>query len=546
LLQAVKKKFFSNIIKIDKILDRQWPLFVALVLMVVLRIPNLTEPYWYGDEGIYLTLGQSMNKGLTLYKDIIDHKTPIIYFLAETHTQLNFRLLLIGWMLATTTAFYYVARTLFKNRAIPTFFATILFVIATTLPSFEGNIPNGELFVMGFILVGMLLLMQTNYVQQLLYPKKATKKENWLLYLLSGSFLSLGVLTKVPAIFDVAAVFGFGYFATTNAFFTQKMRSFQEAFHIFKRNVPVWILLVVGLIIPVLISIFYFVSKGAGQEYLDFGLLYNFRYAGSWQLPFTNRLLLFFFTLPGKVVVMAALTLILTLGKKYISPTYQFILFWFGLSLFASLLSNRPYPHYYLQIAPALALLLSGTVYEAFLAVFSKAARTSKNILGPLIGLVSITMFIAILLLIDVHPYPTVKYYTTFIQLAQGKISAAEYNQRFDVHMKDNYAAVEVMQQCPDDHLFIWGTNPMLYALADRIPTGRFTVSFHIKDFDAYDETFADLVEDHPSFIVVMNDENSEFPQFYEYLEKEYTQTPVKFDNFQLWNKINCTVGDSQ
>lgn len=542
----MKKNIFAHIIKIDKLLDKQWPLFVALILLFVLRIPNLVEPYWYGDEGIYLTLGQSMNKGLTLYKDIIDHKTPLIYFLAQTHTQLNFRLLLIGWMLVTTTAFYYVAKTLFKDRLTPTFVATLIFVLATTLPSFEGNIPNGELFVMGFVLVGMLLLMPTTYVQRFLHPSKLLKKHNWLLYLFAGIFLSLGVLTKVPAVFDVAAVLGFGYFAVTNSFFSDKKNRLQAALAELRATVPVWLVIGIGVAIPILFSILFFILKGAGQEYLDFGLLYNFRYAGSWQLPFTNSLLLFLFTLPGKALILAGFCVVLTLCKKYLSPAYQFILFWFGLSLFASLLSNRPYPHYYLQIAPALALILSGTIDEAIQAITSTGIRAYKNILGPLLGLLSITVFVSILLLIDVRPYPTVKYYTTFMQLARGNISAAEYNQRFDAHMKDNYAAVEVMQQCPDDHLFIWGTNPMLYALSDRIPTGRFTVSFHIKDFDAFDETYADLVEKAPSFIVVMNNENSDFPQFYEYLAAEYEQTPVTFDKFKLWNRIDCTVGDGR
>lgn len=540
------KKLFAHIIKIDKLLDKQWPLFVALVVLFVLRIPNLVEPYWYGDEGIYLTLGQSMNKGLTLYKDIIDHKTPIIYFLAQTHTQLNFRLLLIGWMLVTTTAFYYVARTLFRHGLVPTFLATLVFVLATTLPAFEGNIPNGELFVMGFVLVGMLFSMPTPYVQHFLHQKNEHTKKTWPLYLLSGGFLSLGVLTKVPAIFDVAAVFGFGYFTITNSLLTRKNNQLQKMMKDIRTILPVWMVLGVGLVLPVLISILYFVLKGAGREYLEFGLLYNFRYAASWQLPFSNQLLLFFFTLPGKAVALTAFLATLTLGRKYISPTFQFILFWFGLALFASLLSNRPYPHYYLQIVPPLALLLAGTLYEATQAITQKIHRTSTNVLGPLLGIVSITVFVGILVLLNVRPYPTTSYYTRFIQLARGTMSAAEYNQKFDAHMKDNYAAVEVFKQCPDDHLFIWGTNPMLYALSDRMPTGRFTVSFHIKDFDAFEETYTDLVEKAPSFIVVMNNEQSDFPEFYEYLGKEYQETPVEFDKFKLWNRLDCAVGDNR
>ncbi|MCA9369442.1 MAG: hypothetical protein H6773_01955 [Pseudomonadales bacterium] len=535
------KQFLKHIIKIDRLLDQQWPLFVALVLLFVLRVPNLVEPYWYGDEGIYLTIGQSMNKGVLLYQEIIDHKTPIIYFLAQTHTQLNFRLLLIGWMLVTTAAFYYFAQKLFAGKRLPAFLATLVFVVATTLPSFEGNIPNGELFVMGFVLMGLLILSRTEYVAQLLESKKVLTTHSWFAYLTSGVFLSLGVLTKVPAIFDIAAALGFGYFATTNACLATKKKRAGELIKRVSANLPVWIVMGVGILIPIVISIVYFVSKGAGQAYLDFGLLYNFRYAGSWQLPFTNPLLLFFFTLQGKVVAMGLLTLVLTLLRKYVTPAYQFILFWFGLSLFASLLSNRPYPHYYLQIVPAFSLVVAGTLSEGY-SILTSLKKRATNVLGPLLGLGLLGIFFAILVLLDVRPYPSLGYYTSFMQLAQGKISVEEYNQRFDVHMRDNYKAVDVMKVCPDDHLFIWGTNPMLYALSDRIPTGRFTVSFHIKDFDAYDETYNDLVEDAPSFIVVMNSETSDFPEFYEYLSENYRQTPVEFDNFTLWNRMDCKV----
>ena len=103
-------KIIKKIISIDTLLDKQIPLYLLLILVLVLRIPNLFEPYWYGDEGIYLTIGQSMNKGAKLYTEIIDHKTPLIYYLARVDSQLNFRILNIAWMVVTTCVFYYFAK----------------------------------------------------------------------------------------------------------------------------------------------------------------------------------------------------------------------------------------------------------------------------------------------------------------------------------------------------------------------------------------------------------------------------------------------------
>ena len=51
-------------------------IFIILAVVVLLRVPSLFEPYWYGDEGIYLTVGRSLRHGLALYRDVHDNKPP--------------------------------------------------------------------------------------------------------------------------------------------------------------------------------------------------------------------------------------------------------------------------------------------------------------------------------------------------------------------------------------------------------------------------------------------------------------------------------------
>ena len=59
----------------------EW-LVVVLCASVLLRIPSWFEPYWYGDEGIYLTIGQALRKGVILYSQIHDNKPPLLYMMA--------------------------------------------------------------------------------------------------------------------------------------------------------------------------------------------------------------------------------------------------------------------------------------------------------------------------------------------------------------------------------------------------------------------------------------------------------------------------------
>lgn len=70
--------------------------------------------------------------------------------------------------------------------------------------------------------------------------------------------------------------------------------------------------------------------------------------------------------------------------------------------------------------------------------------------------------------------------------------------------------------------MFIWGTNPLLYAQSQTIPTSRFTVSFHIKDFNDYERTFAQIEAEEPKLIIVMNNEDQKFEALENYLATYY------------------------
>src|SRR3989338_8353573 len=75
--------------------------------VIFLRIPNLFEPYWYGDEAIYLVIGQAINKGVSLYSQIHDNKPPLLYLTAAISGGYLFwfKFLAMVWNLATIWVF---------------------------------------------------------------------------------------------------------------------------------------------------------------------------------------------------------------------------------------------------------------------------------------------------------------------------------------------------------------------------------------------------------------------------------------------------------
>ena len=516
-----------------------FPTNLALILLAItlLRIPNFFEPYWYGDEGIYLTIGNALARGSKLYAEIVDHKTPLIYYLAMVPSQLHFRILLFGWMMATTVCFYYLAEKLLK-KPLATTVATIIFAIFTTLPWFEGNIPNGELFVMGFVIVGLLIVSYTRYFSHALVKNtsKHPKMTNSISLLIGGVLAGLAILTKVPALFDAVAIFTIGYFHLVQTFSTDKS-TWNNWLKDLRSIGLSWLLVVTGIVVPIAVSLLYFISVGSAQDYLFFGLLYNFHYAGNWQLPITNPLLLFFFTLQGKIAFLALVFILLTVLKKFLTAAQQFILGWSALALVASLLSNRPYPHYFLQAIPPLSLAVA--MFGTSLFDLLKEKRNAvQNILSASFSGVLLVFFISLLFIMNVGLYPTVSYYQKFIALQTKAISLQEYIYSFNYLMKDNYYLAPLIKAENPDHIFIWGTNPMLYALSQTRPVGKFTVAFHIEDLGVQEETMQALQANKPEFIVIMKEQKSKLPGLTELILSGYYPF-ANLDYMIVWKKMS-------
>ncbi len=504
------KQLFLRILKKS---DKHEGLLILLCLHILLRIPNLFEPYWYGDEAIYLTIGQALRNGLTLYQDTIDHKTPLIYFFAMlAPTQIWFRIILMVWMTGAIWCFFTALKN-FSFSILQRNLSTLIFILFTTLPWLEGHIPNGELFVMGFICIALWLFSRIPEMQETFsfnYLKKETPSTetsitNVKLLFLTGVFCSLAILTKVPALFDVAGILVTGCILL----WSQKRFTKKQILIFFQR----YFILISGVMLPIILSFVYFFLKGAGQDYIDFALLYNFKYAGSWNLPFSQPQLVWLLSLQGKIFTLFLTFIVMFFLRRRIKPLYQWLAIWCMASLVGANLSLRPYPHYFLQVIPPLAILFGSYAY--------------KKILRPSfengIGILFVVLSLSVWTLIGFSPYSTKKYYQDFFQLITQKISREEYNQRFNAFMADNELATAILHQTEEKEIFIWGTNPMLYAQSRKVPIGRFTVAFHIQDFPgAFEETEKALYEKTPEFIVVMKNEQIKFPEFDAFLLLNY------------------------
>jgi hypothetical protein len=533
--------------QLDQKLDKLAPLLLLILLLALLRLPNFTEPYWYGDEAIYLTVGQALKYGQKLYAQIVDHKTPLIYYLAMVPNQFWFRVLNFTWMTGATILFFNLAQKLLSQRW-AAWLAGVIFVVLTSVPWFEGNIPNGELFVLGFVLTGLFAFSHSKYWSWLVKPTrlvkpagqkpgnelrteqtktKSTPAANQQIskpsfkpgLFLAGVGLGLAILTKVPALLDLGAVLLIGWFYLVRTSWQQIQAGQNKLGRLVQQVVLDFGYLLLGVGVTIGISVLYFVIQGSGADYLQYGLLYNLHYSQSWQPQFNWPLLAILFTLPGKLVVLSLALIIITALSQRLSRRFQFIISWLLLTLFAALLSNRPYPHYYQQLVPAFSLLIAYYASQAHTYFKGKLKQAGCELL---LGLSSLTLVIAASLALNFQPYPTLSYYQNFVAYSLGKIDQSQYYRRFNSITTSNYHLAAFLKKQDIRQLFIWGTNPMLYAQSKTMPTGKFTVSFHIKDVKAYDGTMHNLKKQRPLYIVVMNNERGKFPEFYQYLYQNY------------------------
>lgn len=482
-------------------------LLIILVAVIILRIPSLFEPYWYGDEAIYLTLGEGIRQGLTLYKDIFDHKPPAIYVLAALAGSVFwFRLVLLFWHTVTLVLFWDLSSRLFKNKTKPVVLSTFVFAALTTLPILEGHIANAEIFMMGPVIAALALFFA--------FPKPSS-----LLLTALGILFSISTLFKIPALFDFLAFIAFlAYITSVNLKDVKNL--LQKVFY-----------LSLGFALPIVISILYFWSQNALFQYLETAWSQNFVYISRWHGQ-ENFSLLNTITQAGLLVRTVVLAIFLGgiyLLRKRLDKTTLFASLWFVFALFASLLSARPYPHYLIQVIPPLSILLT-------IIVFGKEKQRFFPV--PIL-----LIFLTSLLVYKFYYYPTFSYYGNFFSYMTGQKNQTDYYSAFDHRMPYIYSLSNFITQrtSKNDHIFIWGTAPELYALSHRLPPGRYITSFHIIDFGGEQETLTALEEEKPRYIIVLNDETRELPGLSNLLQNNYVYMQT-LGNTQVWKNVDKEV----
>ncbi|HKB88160.1 MAG TPA: hypothetical protein VKC53_00780 [Patescibacteria group bacterium] len=465
----VMKSFWNMLHRVgDKLHLPDFPAWVLgiLALVLILRIPSFFEPYYYGDEMIYMSLGQGVRQGLTLYKDIHDNKPPLLYLTAAVAGNLFwFKAILCFWSLISIVFFYKLSAKLFEKNEKAQMVSTSIFAILTTIPLFEGNIVNSELFMIGFTIIALFILLSESLNSKKIF--------------FAGVLFGLGTLFKVPAAFDLPVIII--YWFITN--------DFKNWGNVIKNT----IILSLGFGTPILFTFGWYYFRGALPEYIKAAFLQNVGYLSSFrpsdvQKPFyvRNAPLLI------RALIVALGSFALFLSRKKVSRNFILFSIWTLLALFAVTLSERPYPHYFVQVLPPLSLLFGMFFAE-------KSVMQSLAVL-PL----ALTFFVPVYY--KFYYYQTASYYVRFINFATGKTNKMEYFQAFGSTVNRNYEIAKFLSQSSkvSDRVFMWDPDSaVVYALSRRLPPIKYVADYHVLDYSSQSEVARELTNNLPKFIVL-------------------------------------------
>jgi len=476
-------------------------LFFILIFVLILRVPSFFEPYSYGDETIYLTLGEAVRQGVPLYSGVHDNKPPLLYLIAAAAGNLFwFKAILAVWNLVTIFLFWKLASELFpKNKKLEKV-STFIFAIMTTIPLLEGNIANAEIFMIAFTIWAFLIIFK--------------KDPNFKNIFVSGILFSMAALFKIPAAFELPTIIFLWIIALKSLRFRDIIRISQKALY-----------LILGFITPIAISFIWYYFQGALSEYITAAYLQNVGYLSSFRpgdvvKPFfvRNAPLLIRFA------VLSAGLIILYWKRNKLSHQFIFITTWLLFTLFAVTLSERPYPHYLIQSVAPVSLLLG--------ILFSRKNIEQVYVILPL----TLTFFVPFYY--HFWHYKTLPYYERFIKLSTGNISKEDYLSSFGGEVVRNYAISKTIVSLtkPQDRVFVWGDSSSIYALSRRLPPGKYVAGYHIKDFSSDEETLSILTASMPSLIIMLP-EASFMSGLQTFLNKNYGLIDT-INNAQIWKSL--------
>jgi 4-amino-4-deoxy-L-arabinose transferase-like glycosyltransferase len=445
-------------------------LLVGLCLLpVLLYLPFLNVPF-ERDEGVYATIAQGLLDGKVPYRDLFDNKPPLVYgwyafsFLLFGESVVAPRIVASILLSATTLALFTQVRMVLPRGA--AYAAAGIFALSTGLPWVALH-ANTEAY--------MLLPLVASLTAFTVGIRGAGR--GW--FLLAGALGALAMLTKQVAVWNLLAlaIVAWGW----------RWRSTGAAL----RGLTPAIWLAAGVAAIVAIVAVPFALAGALDDLVYANVSYNWLYFGS--LTYGQRALNFvvgvflFIGVAAPLIAAAAFGLVAVLRGRKRAAQYLLIL-WAIASAVGVASGGRFFPHYFLQLLPAMAILAAVAIHDRIRDRDFSLPHRPVLVIG--IALVAISLVTN-----------GVLYFAP--RRAEHRVAETVFYQKEWESQSQAVGAYIAERTGPEDTIFNFGREAQIYFYADRSPA----VSYFYDWAYFYDErtvsvTVEALREARPVYVI--------------------------------------------
>lgn len=428
------------------------PLIVAVLVtgwIVWLRAPTFGVTLWNVDEGIEAVIGNGLREGRVMYRDFVDHRTPLSYYATAglfsiTGTSMTaLHVMVAGLVSATACLLFMLARR--THGVFAGGFAAVIFaaLACQLLTPSDAYAAHTEWFLILFTTSAGLLFCSTSGV-----PSFGRS-------LGVGLLIGLGFLSKQPGLVELGAPCGTLMYAM--AMEAAPPRAVARA----AAGILGGFAAVTGTVALL------FVLSGGWADMAFYTWTYNTRYYGpetSWAdrlhapWPFFAELatqypLVFAAGIAGASFLAFRLAQLRPAEAWRQSRTFEcYALLWCGTSLAGAMAAGRSFDHYFIQCLPAfawMAALLPSLLAGQVASRRTRLIRPAPLVMTAVLGLFSAWLVLRPLLgtrhIVPPPPDPAL---------------------RLSDYIRTHTA--------PADKIFVWGYNADIYLYANRAPASRF------------------------------------------------------------------------
>jgi len=496
---------------------------VFLSLTCFVRSSSFFKSVIDWDESVYLIMADHLIQGETPYTVIWDNKPPGIYYLFAL-SQLIFGKTIISIRIiaciAVALSSFLLYRIVINFSDKSTFLGWAAGLLYMTASLNNGGIAaNTEIFFTPFVIYAFYLLFN------LIHHKLTDQK--FLCFIFIGFIIGIALQIKYVVIFDFFALL----LIIIVALYHETNSDIKE---LTKRMCIIIGNLSLGILIPAIIVVIYFLGTGHFIEYFDANFVANFINTTNVDLSLSRFITSFYYQIfPNFFLWLIFFISIFFLSKDQKSGILVYFYIWITCVLCGLFVTKLFWIHYYLQLLPTLCLL------SAF--VFSQILREFDELKFQKLKRVIMILIIS-----------TPLFYSSFFEVRESvKIVYFKYVKNITYWTDTPAKIADYLKPriSENDYLYTADFQPILYYLLDvKIPTKYIfppiidDVNFSkIAGIDGVSELKSILAK-KPLYITLRKDRPS---KFYENLddtiaEKYMLETTI--NNIDIFKRITHQI----